>query len=101
MAIEMFIVHNRVTQFIENSGEIDRDNDLTNQQGKIDSLLAANPNLDALYLDIKGLPDGYEEEVNEQKIRAEVNKIARATAVQNLKDIDELPPDYTAVDTRR
>lgn len=118
--IEIFILYNKITGFINGAGRIDRELDVTNADGSttlewITRVLTNDPDRDVIYLSNQDLPDrnvskidkgelvrltATEEvtvkqpEVDEELIQEEVLKITRATAIQNLKDRGELAVDY-------
>lgn len=123
---EIFVIYNKNTGFIGGgTGMIDRDLDLISADGstmleRIPEILAKDPDRKVAYLSYRPVPDSAKHKIDtggnlvqltetekttinqtkidEEKIQDEITTIARAEAVQNLKDKGELPIDYVDVE---
>lgn len=123
--LEIYIIYNKETGFIESAGRINRMLDALGLDGstateRIQKFLANDLKKAVIYLPNQPLPN-YEEykidkgkvvllavneairvkqpRIDEEKIEAEVEAIIREAAIQSLKDKGELPPEYA--DLRR
>jgi len=120
--LQIYLMYDRDTGFIESGGKIDLEWDAVNRDGStttegIERRLLKFPNQNVTYLANQRIPNKEEykiskgrivaltvEEVeavtkprlDEAKINEEINAITRATAIQNLKDRGELEVDFVS-----
>lgn len=75
--------------------KLDMDKYHVDIQGKVGD--EYNPDTDTWTPRPENHPKPSQEQIDEQKIRAEIKAIQRADAIQSLIDKGELPPDYKEI----